>query len=115
MAKATASVTETTVSKYTMRDLKTKDIFAMSKILKKMNIKGELDPKDKTPEKFGQEFLMTILENVGEAEAEFNAFFGSLIGLSATEFADLEIEDVFEVMQQFKKQDGIKRFLQLMK
>jgi hypothetical protein len=98
-----------------MRNLKSLDIFAMSKILKKMDIKGELNSEGKSAEEFGRDFFITIMENIGDAEVEFNKFFSSLIGISPEEFADLEIEDMFEIFEQFKAQDGIKRFLQLLK
>ncbi len=108
-------VKETKEYKYEMRNLKAKDVFAMSKILKKMNIKNDLDPTGKTQAQFGQEFFMTILENIGNAEDEFNAFFADLVGISKEEFAELGFDEVFEILEQFKEQDGIKRFLQLLK
>lgn len=102
--------------RYTMRKLKASDIFAMSKILKKMDIKKHLKREEgQTNEEYGQNMFMTLLENIGEAEAEFNKFFGSLVNISEEEFGDLDIEGIFEIFEQFKEQDGISRFLQLLK
>ena len=102
--------------KYEMRKLKAKDVFSMSKILKKMDLKGKLARTEgQTQEEFGQQFFMTILESIGDAEGEFNSFLGELVGLTEEEFANLDMEELFQIFEQFKAQDGIKSFFQLLK
>lgn len=91
-----------------MRGLKTSDIFKMSKILKKMGLK--VDPKDKTQEQLGAEFMVLIAENLYLAENEVNEFLGSMVDKKAEEIADLPLEEMLGIIQQFKDQPGIKGF-----
>jgi hypothetical protein len=94
---------------HTMRSLKTSDIFKMSKILKKMNLK--IDPKGKTQEQLGAEFVIAAAENLHLAEKEVNEFLGDLIGLKGEEFADLPIFEAVDIIKQFKAQPGVANFL----
>lgn len=95
-----------------MRALKTSDIFKLSKILKKMNLKFDVN-KDTTQSEMGLQFIQSILENAHMAEDEVNAFLGELVGITADEFSELEIEETLKVMALFKKQKGIANFLKL--
>ena len=104
-----------------MRGLKTKDIYKMSRILKKMNLdlKGlndeldEGDTKDKAQIKSGAFLIKRIAENIHLAQDEVNDFLGDLVGLSAEEFEELPIEEMLSVMEQFKEQKGIDSFFKL--
>ena len=100
-----------------MRGLKTKDVFAMSKILKKMNLKLEINGK--TQEQIGGELILMIGENLHLAEKEVNEFMGDLVGMTEKEFAELPIEETLKHMNEFKSMPGIKDFFksagQLMK
>jgi hypothetical protein len=100
-------------TKFEMRKLKTKDIFSMSKILKKMDIDIFAEGKDQS--QLGVDLIMGVVENIGEAEVEFNAFFADLLNIKAEEFSNLEIEETLEVFDLFKNQGGIKSFLSLLK
>jgi archaellum biogenesis ATPase FlaH len=97
---------------YTMRPLKTSDIFKMSKILKKMDIKFEVDEKI-TQTQLGVQFIQRILENVHQAENEVNSFLAELVGLTTEEFMELPIEDTLEIISLFKEQKGLANFLKL--
>ena len=95
-----------------MRELKTSDIYKMSKILKKMNIKIEV--KDKmTQTQMGVEMIQKIAENIHLAEKEVNEFMGDLIGISASEFSELTIKETKGYIDEFKKLEGIADFLKL--
>lgn len=121
---------------YKMRKLKTKDIFKMSKILKKIDVKvGDAlkgvnlddltkeDKKDDVTLKAGIALaipiIQTALENIHKAEDEVNEFLGDLVGLSGEEFSELDIEESFDIIMLFKEQKGVSNFLnkaeQLMK
>ncbi|HSH24602.1 MAG TPA: hypothetical protein VLA13_03585 [Massilibacterium sp.] len=100
------------MSKYKMRNLKTGDIYKMSKILKKMDIKFTV-PKDATQEEMGVQLIQRVLENLHLAENEVNAFMAELVGLKTEEFAELPIGDVMEIFNLFKEQKDIAAFLKL--
>jgi len=100
------------MSKYKMRDLKTGDIYKMSKILKKMDLKFEVD-KDVTQMEMGVQFIQKILENLHLAEKEVNEFLAELIGMTSEEFEELPLTEVIEVFNQFKNQKDIGAFLKL--
>ena len=108
--------------KYEMRPLQTSDIYAMSKILKKLELKLNVDAtkykgKKISAEDAGKELMLellkTALENLSQAENEVNAFLASLVGMKANEFNKLPIEDTFEIVALFKNQKGLKSFLKL--
>ena len=97
---------------YTMRSLKTKDLFLMSKILKKMNLKMEVK-KEVSQEQFGADLIMKFLENISLAQNEINEFLAQLVGITAQQFDDLEIGDTLAIINQFKNMNGVSDFLQL--
>jgi len=108
------------MSKYEMRPLKTKDIYTMSKILKKLDVKITLDLnkfKGKSQEQAGQLFFIELiknaLENLHFAQNEVNTFLAELVGIEANQFDELSIEDTVEIINQFKSQKGLATFLQL--
>jgi len=99
-----------------LRTLKTSDIFKMSKILKKMNLKKEInivneDGETKTQSQVGVELVITAFENIHLAEDEVNEFLAELVGMKKEEFAELEIEKAFKIIEEFKSMPGIKNFL----
>ena len=100
------------MSKYTMRPLKTTDIFKASKILKELEIKVEVE-EGETAEQVGVKIVQTALENLHKAENSVNDFVGGLVGLSGKEFGELPLDESFEILTQFKNQKGIGNFLGL--
>lgn len=100
------------MSKFKMRDLKTGDIYKMSRILKKMDLKFNVDSKT-SQEQMGVELVQKVVENLHLAENEVNAFLAELIDITPEEFADLPLGEVMEIINQFKDQKDIKAFLQL--
>lgn len=92
-----------------MRELKTTDIFKMSKILKKMDIK--MDVGGKAQEQVGADLILRLGENIHLAETEVNEFMGSLIGITAKEFSELPITKTFEYLEEFRNIPGIANFL----
>jgi hypothetical protein len=94
---------------YTMRPLKMGDVFKMSKILKKMNLK--IDPNGKTQDQLGAEFVIAAAENLHLAEEEVNDFLGDLVDMPGWEFAALPISEAVDIIKQFKAQPGVANFL----
>ena len=92
-----------------MRKLKTSDIFKMSKILKKINLKLE-DTKDKSEKQVGMEFIKNVFENLYLAEQEVSEFLADLKGITLEEFNNLEISKTLEIIDEFKNQEGIAGF-----
>lgn len=95
---------------YTMRPLKTSDIFKMSKILKKLNVKLDVGEKT-TQQQMGVQMIQKVVENLHLAEQEVNAFLAELVGLEEKVFADLPIEDTIQIIGLFKEQKGLASFL----
>lgn len=93
-----------------LRDLRTSDIFKMSKIIKKMGIKVET--KDKSQEQVGADLILTVFENIHLAENEFYEFFGDLCGKTPEEFAKLPFEETLAILKKFKEIPGINTFFQ---
>jgi hypothetical protein len=115
---------------YTMRPLKTSDVYQMSKILKKLNIKTNellknIDIKkikiSKDTTEIGKmamlqagiELIQKVLENLHLAENEVNEFLAGLVGITGKEFGELPIEDTLEIITLFKEQKGLANFLKL--
>jgi hypothetical protein len=93
-----------------MRALKTKDIFTVSRILKKMKIKPEVN-QDTTQAQLGVELMIQFVQNLGEAEEEVSAFFADLKGITPAEFAELDLEETAEIINEFKQLKGLNAFL----
>lgn len=103
------------MTNYTMRPLKTLDVFKMSKILKKLDVKtSEIKfGDDATQVQVGIALIQKAIENLHLAEVEVNEFISGLVGLTAEEFSELPIEDTFEILTLFREQKGIANFLKL--
>lgn len=97
---------------YTMRPLKTLDIYAMSKILKKLNVKLDVNEKT-TQQQLGVQMFQRVAENLHLADSEVNAFLAEMVGIKAKEFNELPIEDTLKIISLFKEQKGLASFLKL--
>lgn len=104
-----------------VRSLKTNDVFAASKILKKMGIKFDVTTKNaegvtvfKTQQQLGAEFFLQIGENLHLAQTEINAFLGSLVGKTADEFGELDlIDEALPIIQKLKENPKLANFFKL--
>ncbi|MCR8635746.1 hypothetical protein [Paenibacillus radicis (ex Xue et al. 2023)] len=101
-----------------VRPLKTMDLFPMSRILKKMDLKDSLKHiatlkrDEASQKKLGFEILMTALENIHLAEAEVIAFLADLTGMKPDKLKELELSEFMKVIDQFKGQKSFASFLQ---
>ena len=93
-----------------MRQLKTNDVFLMSRILKKINI--NLESKG-TDEEIGMKLLIQVAENAYLAQNEINEFLGGLTGMTGEEFGSLPLKESLAIMSEFKKLDGVVDFFKL--
>jgi len=94
-----------------MKTLTFNDVFAFSKILKKTNLKRELELNGKTTQaEVGAEMVITFLENLDQAKNEVNDFMGSLTGMTGDEFSKLPIVEALTYFEEFKNQPGIADF-----
>ena len=98
-------------NKRQMRNLKTTDIFKMSKILSKMDVSfGDVKVEGMSQQQVGMELIKVVIENLHKAEDEVNDFMGSLVGMSGEEFGELELDESFAIIQQFKELKGLSGF-----
>lgn len=91
------------------RPLVGNDIFKLSRILKKMEIKFDVK-EGMTQEQLGAELIMKAFENLHLAQKEVNEFMGSLIGIDGKAFGELPISEYFEYLEKFKDIKNIKSF-----
>lgn len=92
-----------------MRNLGFKDIFTVSRILKKMNIKFEYQP-GMDEKAIGTLFIQSFIESIGSAEAEVTAFLADLKGLNVEEIKNLSLDDTFDMIMEFKDLPDIQNF-----
>lgn len=95
-----------------MRNLKTNDIFKMSRILTKLNLKPDLDLGE--DEMWDEKLFVMIIQKIGEnlhlAQNEVNDFLGDLCGMTGEDFGNLDIEKALEYIKEFKSLPGITGF-----
>lgn len=92
-----------------MRSLVFKDVFTVSRILKKMKIRPEI-VDGISQEQFGAEVFFKFIENIGDAEEEVIAFIADLKGIKAKELANMDFEQVNNLIEEFKEMKGLKGF-----
>jgi hypothetical protein len=91
-----------------IRKVKGKDIFKISKILKKMNLDfSKYDFKGKDNFKMGIQLIKDIFENIHLAENEFNEFLADLSGIKKEEISELGLKEYKELLFQLKEDDDI--------
>lgn len=95
-----------------MRQLITNDVFKMSRILKKLELKLNIENKDEKfwDENLAMELITKIAENAYLAQNEINDFIGDLAGMSGEEFGKLPMKESLKIIKQFKELDGISDF-----
>lgn len=96
-----------------MRELKTKDIFALAKIIRKMDLRNELatlEFNQNEVEKLGVQLFWLLVENMEKAEEDIKAFFADIAGVTAQEFDDWSLEQLADFIDELKQQKGLGRF-----
>lgn len=93
------------------RSLKGNDVFTVSRIIKKMNLSIEVKEGD-SQEQVGARFILSVFENLHEAQKEVNDFLGSMIGISGKTFGELPLSEYLAYLQKFKEIEGLADFLE---
>lgn len=92
-----------------MRALGWKDVFTVSRILKKMQVRFEYQ-EGMTMEQMGTRFFQAFIENVGDAEKEVTAFFADLKGVKPSVIEKYTMKETMDVMKEFKEQPDLQSF-----
>lgn len=92
-----------------MRSLITKDIFKMSKIMKKMGLKIDAG-EGKTQQQVGAELILSVFENLHLAENEVNEFLSDMVEMKVEDFEELPVEKTLEIIKEFKNISGLSNF-----
>lgn len=92
-----------------MRELKLKDAFSVSRILKKMKIRPEVG-EDISQQELGAQLLFKFIESIGDAEEEVTSFLADLKGIKPEEFKELGLEEFMTIIEEFKELKGLKGF-----
>jgi hypothetical protein len=102
-----------------MRNLKTADLFSVSRIIKKMNIKENLrnltqdvteftkEEKEKVNKNLQIDLLMLLVENLGSAEQEIYKLIGDLESKSPKEIEAMELDAFMELMKGLLAQESL--------
>lgn len=93
-----------------MRRLQTKDVFKVSKIIKKMNLDFTIS-EGMSQHEAGTLVIKHMAENMHMAEAEITDFMADLVGMSAEDYAKLPLIDTMKYFEELKEQEDIKSFL----
>lgn len=93
-----------------IRELKHADIYKLSKILKKMNLKTQVED-GASATAVGLTLFQSFAESLYLAEKEVNEWFGSLVGKTSEEMADAPLTLTIDILKQLKEVEGISNFL----
>lgn len=115
---------------FTMRNLSLGDVFVVSRILKKLDLKVDFqemaaifknsgDNASFTNQALGMELFYKVLNNLGDAEQDFYEFLGGLYSVDKSVFKDLDFDEMEGLIEDIKNQKNLGKFLksagQLMK
>ncbi|OMH20081.1 hypothetical protein AC231_04655 [Clostridium pasteurianum] len=105
-----------------MRKLKTSDLFSLSRIFKKMDIKDEIktltrditglseEEKIKISQELQVNLSILFIENIGNAEKEVYKLFASLTDKTAEEIENMDLDKFFKLIQELFNQEGFENF-----
>ena len=93
-----------------MREIKTKDVFALARIIKKTNLKDSIKNIDLTQkvESIGIEMMLTILESSADAEKEIYALIEDIAEVD--NLGDKPFEEFINVVSQIGEKNDLKAF-----
>ena len=111
---------------YKLRELNTGDIFKMSRILQKLelkidfndtdtDLKEEIEKAEIKNETRGKisELIFKVGENLYKAEDEVSEFMADLMGLTSDEFKKIPLAEMGKLFKKFKGLKGISDFFKL--
>jgi hypothetical protein len=92
-----------------MRELKFTDVFTVSRILKKMNIRAEFQAA-MSAQQVGIVLMQQVMESLGEAEKEVTAFLADMKGIKESEIKKLTLDETFDLIEEFRSQPQLTSF-----
>lgn len=107
------------------RNLKTKDLFSFTRIIKKMALREELkkmfvdvtgktdDEKKQATQEMEINLFLLFIENVGNAEQEVYKLLGDLSGKKPKEIEEQEPGDTIDMIKELFSEEQFKSFLSL--
>jgi len=102
-----------------MRNLKTADLFSLSKIIKKMDIKRDIKAltkditgvteaeKIKAEQALQIDLLMLFVDNLGSAEKEIYKFLADVENKTPKEIEDMELDKFVELIKELFAQESL--------
>ena len=97
-----------------MRKLKFKDLGKASRIVKKLNLRADnLDTEN--AEALGASLFLKLIENYSYAENEIAEFMAELKDVTAEEYKEQELDEIFNDFEELKKDPGLANFFKALK
>ena len=90
-----------------MRKPNIKDVFLLSRIIKKIDLKNAKINWDEKAEKVGKEVLFYIIENIDKVENEFAELISNIFEVEKEKALEIPLDEVFE---QIKNIEGMENF-----
>jgi hypothetical protein len=99
-----------------MRKLKTQDIFRLSAIVRKLNLKKELQTlatEGMSAEQYGIQLFLLLFENMDQAEEEICSFFADIAEMSVEDFRAMDLGQLGQFIAELREEKGLSDFFQL--
>ena len=93
-----------------IRELKTKDTFPISRILRKLDLKEVISLLTSGSEQGGLMLVALLVERLDPMEEELMTFLGDLVGMTAAEFGELPFGDLKDVLTQLAQTPEVAGF-----
>ena len=102
-----------------MRNLKAPDLFSLSRIIKKMNVKEEIkalakditgvteEEKVKAEQTMQIDLLMLFIENIGSAEKEIYKLLADLNGITSKEIENMDLDKLIDIIKELFEQKSL--------
>lgn len=106
-----------------MRGLNTSDLFALTRIIKKMNIKSEIkalakdvtnlseEEKIKAKDSFNIDLALLFIENIGSAENEIYKLLSGMSGKTVEEVSEQGLGETIKIIENIFEDEEIGSFL----
>lgn len=97
-----------------MKKLAAKDLFKLSKIVRKMGIKISVTDENgvrKSQEQIGADFILGIISSIDLAQDEIIALIAELEDKSIEEIENQSPKELFEQIKSLMAQEGVSDFL----
>jgi enoyl-[acyl-carrier-protein] reductase (NADH) len=91
-----------------MRKLQTEDMFLLSEIIDKMDLK--IDIKDKTQAEAGLELVLQLVKKAYKTKEEIKQLVSTLTGKTIEEVSAMSPKEMISTISEIMKQDGVLDF-----